>query len=125
MDQLSLSIHAHLPVRPHATFDPVNRDGQFVPDQHAISNIGDFNDMADAIVYSAISWVITGNDKYAQNVNKYINTWFVDKATAQNPNRKSPLDSLAVPSGLGVRARHQESIETLEDVNCRFALIHF
>lgn len=44
--------------------------------------------MGDAIMYSAMAWAITGDGNFAANVAKWIDTWFVNNATAQTPNRK-------------------------------------
>ncbi|KAF8310500.1 chondroitin AC/alginate lyase [Clavulina sp. PMI_390] len=64
----------------------VNRDGQFVPDQHDVDNVGAFYDLDDAVFYSAMAWAITGDETHAANVDRWINTWFVNNATAMNPN---------------------------------------
>ncbi|KAF8309087.1 chondroitin AC/alginate lyase [Clavulina sp. PMI_390] len=64
----------------------VDRDGQFVPDQHSVDNVGAFYLMGDAIFYSAMAWAITGDGSYAANIDHWIDTWFVNNATAMTPN---------------------------------------
>ena len=51
-----------------------------------VNNIGDFDDMADAVVYSAMAFVISNDDNFASNAVKYIRTWFLDADTKMNPN---------------------------------------
>ncbi|KAF8310497.1 chondroitin AC/alginate lyase [Clavulina sp. PMI_390] len=64
----------------------VDRDGQFVPDQYSVDNVGEFNNLDDAVFYSAMAWAITGDETHAANVDHWINTWFVNNATAMDPN---------------------------------------
>lgn len=66
----------------------VDRDGQFVPDQHIVNNTGAIYAMGDAIMYAAMAWAITGDGTHAANVATWIDTWFVNPATVQTPNRK-------------------------------------
>lgn len=42
--------------------------------------------MSDAVFYNAMAWVFTGSKKYSVNAAHYIDTWFVNPATAQTPN---------------------------------------
>lgn len=37
-------------------------------------------------MYNSIAWVLTGQSKYASNSANFIKTWFIDPATAMNPN---------------------------------------
>lgn len=65
----------------------MDRDGQFVYDQHLVNNTGDISALGDAVVYASIAWAITGDGTHAANVAEWINAWFVDNSTAQTPNR--------------------------------------
>ncbi len=58
----------------------------FNPDARAVNNIGDFDDMADGVAYSAMSFVISNDASFAENAVKYIRTWFLDPDTKMNPN---------------------------------------
>lgn len=64
----------------------VRKDGQLNPDNRLINNIGDFGSMADAILYSSLSFTLTGSTEYAARVVTYINTWFLNNDTKMNPN---------------------------------------
>ncbi|PPQ86141.1 hypothetical protein CVT25_003091 [Psilocybe cyanescens] len=66
----------------------VNRDGQFNPDVRLVNNVGDFQDFAEAVFYNAIAWAMDVDNKatFEANVVKFINAYFLDSATAMNPN---------------------------------------
>ena len=64
----------------------VTRDGRFNPDARMVNNIGDFDDMADAVAYSTMSFVINNDATFAQNAVRFIRTWFLDPETRMNPN---------------------------------------
>ncbi|KAH9903346.1 chondroitin AC/alginate lyase [Cubamyces lactineus] len=62
------------------------RDGLFNPDGRLINDVGEFGDLADAVLYNAIAWVLDGDAQYSANVARFVKTWFVDPDTAMNPN---------------------------------------
>lgn len=64
----------------------VQKDGSLNPDNRLINNIGDFESMADAILYNALSYGLTGSGEYAARVVNFINTWFLSSDTKMNPN---------------------------------------
>lgn len=64
----------------------VNRDGQFAPDVRLVNNSGDFQAMSDAIFYNAMAYKLGGNETFAQRVASYVDVWFINNATAMNPN---------------------------------------
>ncbi|KAI0752836.1 chondroitin AC/alginate lyase, partial [Daedaleopsis nitida] len=64
----------------------VVRDGQFNPDGRTINDIGEFEDMANAILYNALAWVLNGSSVYSENVARFVNTWFLDGTTGMTPN---------------------------------------
>lgn len=66
----------------------VTRDGLFNPDQRLVNDTGAFQAMSDAVFYNAISWRITNSTTYSSNAASWIKTFFLDDATAMNPNRK-------------------------------------
>lgn len=35
-----------------------NRDGQFNPDARLVNNVGDFQDLSEAVFYSTVAWAI-------------------------------------------------------------------
>ncbi|RDX42880.1 chondroitin AC/alginate lyase [Lentinus brumalis] len=64
----------------------VSRDGLFNPDGRTINDIGEFEDMANAILYNSLAWAINGSSVYSANVARFINTWFLAPDTAMTPN---------------------------------------
>ncbi|KAL9709182.1 hypothetical protein Ac2012v2_007537 [Leucoagaricus gongylophorus] len=63
-----------------------NRDGQFNPDARLVNNIGDFESLANAVLYNAIAFSITKNATFAESVASWIRTWFLNNSTLMNPN---------------------------------------
>lgn len=47
-----------------------------------------FQAMSDAVFYNTVAWVLTGYHHYALNATFFIDTWFINPATAQTPNLK-------------------------------------
>lgn len=74
-----------------------NRDGQFTPDQHLINDTGEISALGDAVLYASMAWAISGDDVHAQNINHWIDVWFVQNATAMLPN----LDYAQTIRGVG------------------------
>ncbi|KAM5536812.1 hypothetical protein V8D89_009530 [Ganoderma adspersum] len=64
----------------------VAKDGQFNPDGRLVNDVGEFDDMANAVLYNALAWALDGSSAYAARVAKYISTWFLDDATYMTPN---------------------------------------
>ncbi|RPD61570.1 chondroitin AC/alginate lyase [Lentinus tigrinus ALCF2SS1-7] len=64
----------------------VSRDGLFNPDGRTINDIGEFEDMANAILYNALAWAINGSSVYSANVARFVNTWFLAADTAMTTN---------------------------------------
>jgi len=62
------------------------RDGLFNPDGRLVDDVGNFSDMADAVLYNAMAWVLTGESKYSANAAHFVDTWFLNKDTSMNPN---------------------------------------
>ncbi|KIM71448.1 hypothetical protein PILCRDRAFT_830320 [Piloderma croceum F 1598] len=62
------------------------RDGMFNPDGRLVDDVGNFSDMADAVLYNAMAWVLTGESKYSANTAYFVDTWFLNPATSMNPN---------------------------------------
>jgi hypothetical protein len=63
-----------------------NRDGAINEDARLINNIGDFDDMANAIMFNALAWGITRSRQYSVRVSQIIEHWFLDPDTKMNPN---------------------------------------
>ncbi|KAG9100111.1 hypothetical protein FRC06_004513 [Ceratobasidium sp. 370] len=63
-----------------------DRDGVFNPDARLINDTGIFQAMSDSVFFNAMAWVITNDNTYASNAASEIKTWFIDPATAMNPN---------------------------------------
>ncbi|TCD68788.1 hypothetical protein EIP91_009802 [Steccherinum ochraceum] len=68
------------------TCEYVTRDGQFNPDARMVNDIGNFDDMADAVLYNALAFVIDGSSTYSANAAKFVDTWFLNPDTAMTPN---------------------------------------
>lgn len=64
----------------------VNQDGNLNPDARLVNNIGDFDDLADAVLYNSMAWGITRSPIYSQRVASFIDTWFLNENTYMNPN---------------------------------------
>lgn len=75
------------------------RDGQFNPDVRRVDNVGDFQLMSDAVMFNVIAWRINGYEEYAARAVQYLQTWFLDPATAMNPN----LNYAQIHRGPGVQ----------------------
>ncbi|GJE86341.1 alginate lyase family protein [Phanerochaete sordida] len=64
----------------------VNRDGQLNPANRVVNNIGDFETLADAVLYNSLAYALTRADDYAQNAASFVNAWFLAPDTKMNPN---------------------------------------
>lgn len=51
-----------------------------------VNDIGNFDDMADAVLYNALAFVIDGSSTYSANAAKFVDTWFLNSDTAMAPN---------------------------------------
>ncbi|THH31815.1 hypothetical protein EUX98_g2369 [Antrodiella citrinella] len=68
------------------TCEYVTRDGQFNPDARMVNDIGNFDDMADAVFYNSLAWIIGGDLEYSTNAVNFIQSWFLSPDTGMNPN---------------------------------------
>ncbi|KAG5635945.1 hypothetical protein H0H81_009594 [Sphagnurus paluster] len=68
----------------------VSRDGLFNPDGRLINDVGNFQALADAVLYNSIAFSITGkgitSSSYSKTVVSFIKAWFLDPETKMNPN---------------------------------------
>ncbi|ESK91715.1 alginate lyase domain-containing protein [Moniliophthora roreri MCA 2997] len=64
------------------------RDGEFNPDGRIVSDAGAFDDLSNAVLYNAISAIITGGNTnlFSRNVAAYLKRWFLDPKTKMNPH---------------------------------------
>ncbi|KAF9262760.1 chondroitin AC/alginate lyase [Marasmius fiardii PR-910] len=64
------------------------RDGQFNPDGRLINDVGHFDDLSNAVLYSSIAYVITGgnSNSFSRNAVRFIKRWFLDSDTKMNPS---------------------------------------
>ncbi len=69
-----------------ATCPYVSKDGQFNPDGRLVNDVGEFDDMANAVLYNSLAWALNGSSVYAARVASYVSTWFLDDATYMTPN---------------------------------------
>ncbi|KAL1412219.1 hypothetical protein Q8F55_003230 [Vanrija albida] len=66
--------------------DFVNDDGHLNPNARLINNIGDFDDLANAVWFNALTWGISRSATYSNRAIRYLDTWFLDPDTKMNPN---------------------------------------
>ncbi|KAJ7754838.1 chondroitin AC/alginate lyase [Mycena metata] len=66
----------------------VFRDGQVNPDRTTINDFQSFFNLSDAVLYNSLAFTFQSQSSsvYSQNAVKFIRTWFLDSATAMNPN---------------------------------------
>ncbi|KAF9480081.1 chondroitin AC/alginate lyase [Pholiota conissans] len=64
----------------------VARDGQVNPDVRTLNGPDAINDVAQAVLYSAVAFALTRTSIYSVNVAKWIKGFFLDSATKMNPN---------------------------------------
>ena len=64
----------------------VVKDGQFNPDGRTVNDVGEFDDMANAILYNALAWALNGSSVYSARVAQYVSVWFLNSDTAMSPN---------------------------------------
>ncbi|KAJ7021165.1 chondroitin AC/alginate lyase [Mycena alexandri] len=66
----------------------VNRDGLVNPDRTTINDFQSFFNLSDAVLYNSLAFTFQNQSSsvYSQNVVKFIKGWFLDSATAMNPN---------------------------------------
>ncbi|KAK7053003.1 hypothetical protein VNI00_004324 [Paramarasmius palmivorus] len=64
------------------------RDGEFNPDGRLINDVGAFDDLSNAVLYNAISAIITGGSTnlFSRNVAMFLERWFLDPRTKMNPH---------------------------------------
>lgn len=56
-----------------------------------------------AVFYNVIAWRITGQDEYADVAAGFIDTWFLNNATAMNPNLEFVISRLFINAYLILR----------------------
>jgi len=66
----------------------VNHDGQFNPDRLLVNDTGNFNSLADAVLYNSMAYAFDGqpSDGFSQAAVSFIRTWFLNDDTRMNPN---------------------------------------
>lgn len=63
-----------------------NEDGHLNPNARLINNIGDFDDLANAFWFNALTWGVTRSPTYSKKAIQYLDTWFLNPDTKMNPN---------------------------------------
>ena len=64
----------------------ISKDGQFNPDGRVVNNVGDFDSLANAVLYNSLAWALQGYSVYSSRVVTFIKAWFLDPDTYMNPN---------------------------------------
>lgn len=51
-----------------------DRDGQFNPDVRLVNNVGDFQDLSEAVFYSTVAWIIGNkvNTSFENNAGRFL-----------------------------------------------------
>ncbi|KAL0571298.1 hypothetical protein V5O48_010662 [Marasmius crinis-equi] len=64
------------------------RDGEFNPDGRLINDVGNFDDLTNAVLYNSIAYVITGgaSNLFSRNAVRFLKRWFIDSDTKMNPS---------------------------------------
>ncbi|WVQ72570.1 hypothetical protein IAR50_002128 [Cryptococcus sp. DSM 104548] len=73
-----------IPVWDQCTY--VTIDGQINPDTELVHDSDALQNMSNSIYLSALAYLHTGDSKYASHINTALDTFFVNDATAMNPN---------------------------------------
>ncbi|KAF7304136.1 Chondroitin AC/alginate lyase [Mycena indigotica] len=91
------------PAEIRTTCPYVNRDGQVNPDRSIPNDFQSFFNVSDAVLYNSLASTFQAGSagKYQANAVKYIKTWFLDEATAMNPNLKYAQMRLGPTGQLG------------------------
>jgi hypothetical protein len=84
-DYLSMAIYWWPdPKNPNGPY--ISRDGEHNPEVTAIPDFDNLTAMIAAVHPLALSYYMTGNEEHAARAAELIRTWFLDPATAMNPN---------------------------------------
>ena len=62
------------------------RDGKVNPDVRTIPDSSDVMNMAQSVLYNAVSYVLQKNPTNSKNAGSFIDTFFLASSTAMNPN---------------------------------------
>ncbi|KAJ8083369.1 hypothetical protein PM082_009241 [Marasmius tenuissimus] len=64
------------------------RDGIFNPDGRLINDVGNFDNLTNAVLYNSIAYVITGgaSNMFSRNAVRFLKHWFIDEDTRMNPS---------------------------------------
>ncbi|KAG7095990.1 hypothetical protein E1B28_006673 [Marasmius oreades] len=64
------------------------RDGEFNPDVRLINDVGNIDDLSNAVLYNSIAYVITGGNSnlFSRNAVHFLKIWFLDQDTRMNPS---------------------------------------
>lgn len=63
-----------------------NIDGALNPDARLINNIGDFDDMSNAVFFASMAWGVSRSSTYSVRVASLISSWFLHEESFMNPN---------------------------------------
>jgi len=96
------------------TCEYVRRDGQFNPDIRTVNDIGNFQDMSEAVFYNTLAWAFekTPSNDNSKNAVLYLRTWFLDEATRMNPH----LDYAQLRRGPGEQRGSQTGVLDLKGI---------
>ncbi|KAG6836432.1 hypothetical protein H0H93_008074 [Arthromyces matolae] len=112
----------------------VRRDGQFNPDTRLVNDAGNFQALADSVLYNALAFAITTNgtkgtsSSYSLNVVNFIKIWFLNAETKMNPNlnygqmQRGPTGQSGSRKGIldmKCMTKIVNAIEILRKTNCK------
>ncbi|KAL0945911.1 hypothetical protein HGRIS_012194 [Hohenbuehelia grisea] len=65
-----------------------SRDGLFNPDGRLINDVGNFQDLSDAVLYNSIAHALSNSSssEWSKNAVNFVRTWFLDEETRMLPN---------------------------------------
>jgi hypothetical protein len=80
----------------------IRKDGQRNPEIYLISDSDEMDELEDDTEVLGLAYYFTKDEKYAKFCSKLIKTWFLDKATRQNPNFNYSQGIPGINDGRGI-----------------------
>jgi len=90
----SVDKHDYMSIAPYWWPDPmkpnglpyIRKDGEVNPEVHSFLDKENLPRLCEHVHNLSLAYYLSGNEEYAIHASKLINVWFLDSATAMNPN---------------------------------------